>query len=108
MLYISTNIVKYNDFFHLFKEKFKEMECIDLSKISSGNLADECISIVEHHKNCCVFLGYLEPGWMLDLQHQTRIRKLFRTFPVGVVTYFTESLPYSWKTEVDVIYTFKP
>lgn len=108
MLYISTDIVKYKDFLGLFKETFKDLECIDLSKIVSTNLADECMSIVDHHKECCVFLGYLEPGWMLEPQNQTRIRKLFRKFPVGIVTRFTESLPYSWKTEIDVIYMFKP
>ena len=91
----------------MFKEKFKHMECIDLSKVECSKLADECMSIVEHHKNSCVFLGYLEPGWMLDPQNQTKMRKLFRTFPVGLVTFFTESLPYSWKNEIDVIYTFK-
>lgn len=107
MLYISTSIVKYNEFFSFFKEKFKDLECIDLSKILSINLADECMSIVDHHKECCVFLGYLEPGWMLEPQNQTKIRKLFRKFPVATVTYFTESLPYSWKTEIEVVYTFK-
>lgn len=106
MLYISTNIIKYNEFLHLFKENFKDVECIDLSRIISTNLANECMSIVDHHKDCCVFLGYLEPGWMLEPQNQTRIRKLFRKFPVAMVTRFTDSLPYSWKTEVEVIYTF--
>lgn len=107
MLYISTNITKYKEFLHFFKEKFKDVECIDLSKVQSTSLVDECMSIVDHHKECCVFLGYLEPGWMLEPQNQTRIRKLFRKFPVAMVTRFTDSLPYSWKTEIEVIYTFR-
>ncbi len=108
MLYISTNITKYKEFLSIFKEQFKDKECIDLSKVCSVNLAEECSSIVDHHKDCIVFLGYLEPGWMLDLQSQTRLRKLFRKFPVAMLTNFTESLPFSWKTEIDIIYTFKP
>ncbi len=108
MLYISTDITKYKEFLSIFKEKFKDIECIDLSKVKSVELADECTSIVNHHKDCIVFLGYLEPGWMLDAQSQTRLRKLIRKFPVGIVTNFTESLPFSWKNEIDIVYTFKP
>lgn len=108
MLYVSTNIIKFKEFFNIFKETHKDINCIDLSKIPTADLAQECSSIVDHHKECIVFLGYLEPGWMLDLQSQTRLRKLFRKFPVAMLTNFTESLPFSWKTEIDIIYTFKP
>jgi hypothetical protein len=58
-----------------------------------------------HHTNCCIFLGYLEPGWMLEPTHQTRIRKLFRKFPVAMTTHFVESIPFSWKNEIDIYYT---
>lgn len=107
MLYVSTELSKFDDFFNLFKEKFKDVECIDLSKIALSNLADESDSVVAHHKDCIVFLGYIEPGWMLDYASQTRIRKLFRKFPVGLILNFSESLPFSWKNEIDTIYTFK-
>ena len=83
------------------------MRFVDLSKITSDLLATESDAIVQHHKDCCIFLGYLEPGWMLEPTHQTRLRKLFRKFPVGLVTNYTESLPYSWKNEIDIIYTYK-
>lgn len=108
MLYLSTNITKFSEFLNLFKEKFKDTECIDLSKIRLNDLSTECDSVITHHKDCIIFLGYLEPGWMLDPQSQTKIRKLFRKFPVALITNFTESLPFSWKNEIDIIYTFKP
>jgi hypothetical protein len=82
-----------------------DAQFLDLSKVPSFQLADEAESILNHHKSCCVFLGYLEPGWMLEPTHQTRIRKLFRKFPVAVVTHFTDSLPFSWKNEIDTFYT---
>ena len=107
MLYLCTSITDFKEFFTVFKNLHKDTECIDLSKIPSENLADECSSIFSHHKECIVFLGYLEPGWMLSLQNQTRLRKIFRKFPVAIVTNFLESLPYSWKTELDTVYTFK-
>jgi hypothetical protein len=82
-----------------------DIQCLDLSKVPTHILAEEIESILNHHKNCCVFLGFLEPGWMLDATHQTRIRKLFRKFPVGMVTHFVESLPFSWKNEIHTLYT---
>lgn len=99
MLYVCLDISRFAEF----REKFGAT--LDLSRIPSEKLADEADSIVAHHSDCKVFLGHLEPGWMLDPTHQTRLRKLFRKFPVGMVTYFPESLPYSWKIETDVIYS---
>lgn len=81
---------------------------IDLSKVPSVDLANECDSITNHHGNCSVFLGYLEPGWMIEPAHQTRIRKLIRKFDVGIVLHYPESLPYSWKNEIDTFYTTVP
>jgi len=107
MLYISTDINKYHQFLELFQKTHEGLHFIDLSKVSSSTLAEESDSIINHHKDCVVFLGYLEPGWMLDYPTQTRLRKLFRKFPVGLVINFTESLPFSWKNEIDTIYTFK-
>lgn len=107
MLYVCTDITKFQEFHELFRKTHEGIHFIDLSKVSPMLLADECDSIVNHHKECVVFLGYLEPGWMLELSHQTRIRKLFRKFPVGLILEFPESLPYSWKNEIDIVYTFK-
>jgi hypothetical protein len=108
MLYVTFDITKYNDLFNIFKETHKNIDFIDLSKNPLMSLADEADSITSHHKECSIFLGYLEPGWMLEPAHQTRLRKLFRKFPVGLVLQFPESLPFSWKNEIDIVYTFKP
>lgn len=107
MLYISTDITKFSDFLKSFTDMFKDKHMIDLSKLSCDSLADECDLIVKHHTDCVVFLGYIEPGWMINSPSQTRIRKLFRKFPVGMVMHFTESLPFSWKNEIEIIYTVK-
>jgi hypothetical protein len=107
MLYVCTDITKFQSFLEIFQKRNESMRFVDLSKITSDLLATESDAIVQHHKDCCIFLGYLEPGWMLEPTHQTRLRKLFRKFPVGLVTNYTESLPYSWKNEIDIIYTYK-
>lgn len=108
MLFVSSNIQKYQEFRELFHKTHDGIQFLDLSRIASNRLVDEVDSIVSHHAKCCIFLGYLEPGWMLDLTHQTRIRKLFRKFPVGFVTNFVESIPFSWKNEIDTFYTDLP
>jgi hypothetical protein len=107
MLWVSTEITKFHDFMELFRKEHETMRFIDLSKIASSQLADECDSIVHHHKDCAVFLGYLEPGWMIEPANQTRMRKIIRKFPVGVVTNYIESLPHSWKNEIDILYHFQ-
>jgi hypothetical protein len=106
MLYVCTNISKFHTFLDSFQKRYETLRCIDLSKTPSHLLAEESESIVNHHKDCCVFLGFLEPGWMLEPTHQTRLRKLLRKFPVGLVLQHYESLPYSWKNEIDIIYTY--
>ncbi len=102
MLYISTDITKVQEFSEDFQKTHGTI--IDLSKVSCSELPSQCDAIVNHHKTCAVFLGYLEPGWMLDPASQTRLRKLFRKFPVGLVCHFLESLPFSWKNEIDILY----
>jgi hypothetical protein len=103
MLYVSTDITKFQEFSDQFRKTHETV--IDLSRVASTELPQECDAIVAHHKNCAIFLGYLEPGWMLDSPSQTRLRKLFRKFPVGIVCHFLESLPLSWKNEIDILYS---
>jgi len=107
MLYLCDDVTKYSEFFQVFRDLHKDLRCIDLSNLHSSSLASESASIVDHHKSCCIFLGYVEPGWMLEPTAQVQLRKLFRKFPVGIVSEFSESLPFSWKNEIDTIYTFK-
>ena len=105
MLWVLTDLDKIVEFRELFKTTHETHRFLDMSKINSNELANESESIVSHHSNCIVFLGYLEPGWMLSPPDQTRLRKLFRKFPVALVSFFPESLPYSWKTDIETIYT---
>lgn len=102
MLYVSSSLKKYSEFRDTFHKT------LDLSRVASDKLADECDAILNHHTSASIFLGYLEPGWMLSPTDQTRIRKLFRKFDVGMVCFYPESLPYSWKNEIHTFYTEKP
>ena len=104
MLWISTDILKIAQFREKFQSSFS-CTFLDLSKVPSSNLASESSSIVDHHSDCCIFLGYLEPGFMLDNSSQTILRKLFRKFPVAIVCNFIESLPFSWKNEIEFLFT---
>jgi hypothetical protein len=105
MLWVSTNISDFSEFREKFKTAHKTAHFLDLSKLLSSSLIDESISIVDHHSECTVFLGYLEPGWMLEATHQTVLRKLIRKFPVGMLCNYYESLPFSWKNEIEFVYT---
>ena len=78
---------------------------IDLSKIPSNELADECDKIYTHHKECKIFFGFLEPGFMLDPKHAARIRKCIRKFECNLICFHLESIPFSWKNEIDNVYS---
>jgi hypothetical protein len=85
-------------------EDLRKQNTIDLTKIPTDLLADECDNIVQHHKTCVLFFGYLDVGWMLDPKHEARIRNAIRKFEVHMVTFHLESLPHSWKNEIDTLY----
>jgi hypothetical protein len=107
MLYVSSSLTKYFEF----RKKFEEMHgtnFLSLSKVSCDTLIEECESVFQHHSDASIFLGYLEPGWMLSSAEQTRMRKIIRKFSVAMVCHFPESIPYSWKNEIDIFYTDHP
>lgn len=107
MLYICTDLTKFKTFSEKWRSMFPELVFLDLSKHPSSNLASESSSIVSHQTNCCVFLGYLEPGWMLEPAHQVILRKLIRKFPVAILSFYMDSIPFSWKNETQEIYMTK-
>lgn len=107
MLYICTDLTKFKTFSEKWRSMFPELVFLDLSKHPSSNLASESTSIVSHQTNCCVFLGYLEPGWMLEPAHQVILRKLIRKFPVAILSFYMDSIPFSWKNETEEIYMTK-
>ena len=108
MLYVCTDITRFSEFKNLFQEKNSKLLFLDLSKLRSVNLAEECKSIVSHHSSCAVFLGYLEPGWMIEPTHQTMMRSIIRKFPTAMVCNFVESISHSWKNEIETVYTDDP
>lgn len=105
MLWVSTDVTTVLKFRDFFRSQNSDRVWIDLSAIPSTDLGTECKSIAEHHSNCAVFLGYLEPGWMVSMQHQTLMRRLIRKFPVAMCCFYTESLPFSWKNEIEFLFS---
>jgi hypothetical protein len=93
---------------YFFLEDFTSLrkKCtIDLSLVPINSLANECDQILQHHQECIIFLGYLEPGWMLDPKDEGRIRRLIRKFECHLICFHLESLPFSWKNEIEFIYS---
>lgn len=105
MLWVCDTICKFEEFRRVFTSLHANQKLIDISKIPSEDLIEQADSILSHHADVCVFLGYLEPGWMLESHNQTRMRELFRKFTVGFVCQFQDSIPFSWKNEIEVLYS---
>ena len=104
MLWACSDITRFTEFKKVFEGLNPNTEFVDLSRIQSSLLQEHAESILSHHQNAAIFLGYLEPGWMLAAHDQTLMRELFRKFPVGFVFDISESLPFSWKNEIEVLY----
>lgn len=108
MLYISTDIRRFDTFKQKFKSEHERGQYIDLSKIPSYDLLTEVSNAEQHIAEASIFLGYLEPGWMLMPQYQTLMRHAIRKFRIGMVCHYLESLPHSWKNEIHTLYTVNP
>lgn len=104
MLWACSDVTRFTEFRTVFEALNPNKEFVDLSRIQPSLLQEHAESILTHHQNATIFLGYLEPGWMLDPHHQTLMRELFRKFPVGFVFDTPESIPFSWKNEIEVMY----
>lgn len=108
MLYISTDIRSFDTFKYKFKTEHERGVYIDLSKLPSNELLAEVANAEQHISEASIFLGYLEPGWMLLPHSQTLMRRAIRKFRIGMVCHYLESLPHSWKNEIDVLYIVNP
>lgn len=108
MLYISTNIRRFETFKYKFKSEHEKGVYIDLSKLPTLDLVSELSNAEQHISEASIFLGYLEPGWMLMPHYQTLMRKAIRKFRIGMVCHYLESLPHSWKNEIYTLYIVNP
>lgn len=70
---------------------------------SVDEIITQAETVISHHSDCAVFLGYLE-GWMLSIPQEIRLRPLLRKFPVCVLSRWPMSLPLAWKNELDLLH----
>lgn len=96
MLEVCTNLNKFPEFAKRFS--------INISQLPSSEIIVQCESILRHHSDASIFLGFLEPGWMLSSEAQTRMRPVFRKFKVGFVCFHEESIPFAWKNEIETVF----
>jgi hypothetical protein len=96
-------------FVYTFFKDFSEFRktSVDLSMVPVSELAEQCEILMTHKDGGNVFLGYLEPGWMLDSKHEARIRGIIRKFNTTMICFHLKSIPFSWKNEIDTVYLKK-
>lgn len=80
---------------------------IDLSKISCEDLCTQLDAIYTHHPSANIYLGFLEPIYMLSPQEETRIRKCIRKFQIYIVVGNPFILPFSWKNGIETLTLYK-
>lgn len=76
---------------------------LNWSDCTVDELITQAETVLAHHSECAVFLGYLE-GWMLSIPQEIRLRPLLRKFPVCMISRWPMSLPLAWKNELELLH----
>ena len=73
-------------------------DVLDISKTPTPNLVDALLTIFGHQTpGRSIYIGFLDPIFMLPQQDEVRCRKVFRAVEVYMVTSNPFILPFSWK-----------
>ena len=74
---------------------------IDLSKTRACDIPEAIRTIQSHHANPSIYIGYLDPLWMLTPPQEVLCRSALRSCTVGLVVSNPLILPLSWKNGTD-------
>lgn len=83
------------------------LEILDWSDSTPGEMVSQSETVLQHHKEIGIFLGYLD-GWMLSLTDEIRMRPLIRKFPVCVVSRWPCAFSVAWKNELEYLGVNEP
>lgn len=70
---------------------------LDVSKTRASDLAETMNTIYSHHPGSAIYLGFVDPLFMLTPSHEASCRRVFRGCTVALVCSNPLLLPYSWK-----------
>lgn len=76
---------------------------LDWADSTPQELVTQAETVLSHHSDIAVFLGYLD-GWMLSITEEIRLRRLIRKYPVCVVTRWPIALSFAWKNELKLLH----
>jgi hypothetical protein len=70
---------------------------IDVSKTRGSEITETMATIYSHHPGSAIYLGFVDPLFMLTPPHEASCRRVFRGCTVALVCSNPLLLPYSWK-----------
>lgn len=77
-------------------------DCIDLSKLHSKEVADQSEIVRKHQKSpTTIYLGYIDPIYMLSPYHETILRRSIVDCNVVIVVSDPTALSLYWKNGID-------
>jgi hypothetical protein len=80
----------------------RETNMIDISSIPSADLVEHVETIRTHQKiQTTIYLGFLDPIWMLSPYHETLLRRAIRECRLILLTSDPTLLSFSWKNGLD-------
>ena len=83
----------------------RESGFIDLSKLPSADLADQTETIRTHQKGqTSIYLGFLDPLFMLTPYHETILRRSIQSCRVVLVCSDPTALSFCWKNGIEELH----
>jgi hypothetical protein len=79
----------------------------DLSNLRPADMLDTLETICQHKSVDKVWVGFLDPLWMLTEPERIRMRDCIRKLEITMVCSNPRALPYSWKAEMTKLLVYE-
>ena len=83
------------------------VEGLDLSNLTPSNLVDTLETICQHKTSSNIWIGFLDPLWMLTEPERIRMRTCIRKLEITMTCSNPRLLPYSWKAEIRKLFIYE-
>jgi hypothetical protein len=80
---------------------------LDIASLCPSELVQTLETICQHKSTATVWVGYLDPLWMLTEPERIRMRECIRKLTVYMVCSNPRLLPMGWKMELQDVYVYE-
>jgi hypothetical protein len=79
----------------------------DISNLRPADMLETLETICQHKSADKVWIGFLDPLWMLTEPERIRMRDCIRKLDITMTCSNPRALPYSWKAEISELIVYE-